>query len=60
MKVLGIYIYIQNKLLELGIQKNVDSIWYIDKLALIKVKDLSVFNNYSEVVIECLAIDSNY
>ena len=56
MNVLGI----QNKLLEGGIQKDVDSLWYVDKLALIKMKDPSVFNNYSRAIIGGFTIDSNY
>ena len=51
---------IQNKLLEFGVQKDVDSLWYVDKLALDKMKDHSVFNNYCEVVIEGLTISSKY
>lgn len=51
---------IQNKLLEFGIQKDVDSLWHVDKMDLLKMKDYSVFNNYCDVVIEGLTIGSKY
>jgi len=36
------------------------SLWHIDKLALLKVKDYSVFNNYTDVAIKGLTVDSKY
>lgn len=50
----------KNKLLEGGIKKDVDSIWYIDSVNLIKMKDFSVFNNYSLAVIEGFTISPEY
>ena len=51
---------IQNKLLERGILKDVDSIWYIASVDLIKMKDIIAFNNYCLAVIEGFVIDPEY
>lgn len=48
---------VQNKLLEGGIKKDVEKIWYISSVDLIKIKDISVFNNYNLAVIEGFTID---